>query len=158
MNDRATEMPWETRGKRVLLIERQLRLVGKERSSKGGCHRAEVIISVERTSCHCGGYDDNIFGHLIFSPSNHRMYSSSAMGDRLTGEASPELSPPGVVGVAMDPDGPEISSTTSVTTRPRFVISLFRVTRLWGKRPLDVCTCCRIAALLGKGHDHKLDQ
>jgi hypothetical protein len=54
------------------------------------------------------------------------------------------------VGVATAPDdGPAaISSTTSVTTRPRFVISLFRVTRLWGKSPLDVCTCCRIAALL----------
>jgi hypothetical protein len=101
-----------------------------------------------------GGYD-NIFGHLIFSPSNHRMYSSSAIGDRLTGEASPALlSPPGVVGAAEVPEGPAISSTSSVTTRPRFVISLFRVTRLWGKRPLDVCTCCRIAALLGKGN-HK---
>jgi hypothetical protein len=52
------------------------------------------------------------------------------------------------VGVVTAPDGPAMSSTTSVTTSPRFVISLFRVTRRWGKSPLEVCTCCRTAALL----------
>ena len=98
------------------------------------------------------GVHDNILGHLIFSPSNHRMYNSSAMGDRLTGEASAPLSAPGVVGVVAAPDGPAMSSTTSVTIRPRVVISLFRVTRLWGKSPFEVCTCCRMAALLTGRH------
>lgn len=98
------------------------------------------------------GVHDNILGHLIFSPSSHRMYNSSAMGDRLTGEASAALSAPGVVGVVAAPDGPAMSSTTSVTTSPRVVISLFRVTRLWGKSPFDVCTCCRMAALLTGRH------
>src|SRR6266851_6087001 len=95
-----------------------------------------------------GSVYDSILGHLILSPSSHRMYNSSAMGDRLTGEASAALSAPGVVGVVTAPDGPAMSSTTSVTTSPRFVISLFRVTRRWGKSLLDVCTCCRTAALL----------
>ena len=109
----------------------------------------EVATEQQESERYCGGGQDNIFGHLIFSPSSQRMYNSSAMGDRLTGEASAALSPPpGVVGVVMAPDEPATSSTTSVTTRPRFVISLFRVTRLCGKSPLDVCTCCRIAALL----------
>jgi hypothetical protein len=110
-----------------------------------------------KLALYCGGGHDNKFGHLIFSPSNHRMYSSSAIGERLTGEASAALSPPGVVGVVavVVPEGPAMSSTTSVTTRPRFVISLFRVTRLWGKRPLEVCTCCLIAALLRKAQSYK---
>src|SRR5258708_8366567 len=78
------------------------------------------------------------------------MYSSLAMGDRLTGEASAALSALGVVGVVTAPgaDGPVTSSTTSVTTSPRFIISLFHITHLWGKSILDVCTCCHTVALL----------
>jgi hypothetical protein len=89
---------------------------------------------------------DKMFGHLILRPSSHRMYKSSAIGDRLTGDASEPFSAPGVGGKARE--GPATSSTTSVTTSPRFVISLFRVTRLCGKSPLEVCTCCRTAAFL----------
>ena len=72
------------------------------------------------------------------------------MGDRFTGEASaPSVTPGVVVGAtATAPEEPEMSSTTSVTTSPRFVISLFRVTLLCGKSPRDVCTCCRTAAFL----------
>jgi hypothetical protein len=77
---------------------------------------------------------DRIFGHLILSPSSHLMYRSSAIGDRLTGDTSELLSALGVAG----PEEPAISSTSSVTTTPRFVISLFRVTRLCGKSPREV--------------------
>jgi hypothetical protein len=99
-----------------------------------------------------------MLGHLILSPSSHRMYNNSAIGDRLTGEASAPFSAPGVAGVVIAPDGPAMSSTTSVTSNPRFVISLFRVTRRWGKSPLDVCTCCRTAALLTKKKKSKVNE
>jgi hypothetical protein len=38
-----------------------------------------------------GGYRPEVYirlGHLIFNPSNHRMYSSSAMGDLRVGDDS----------------------------------------------------------------------
>ena len=103
------------------------------------------------------GVYDKILGHLILSPSSHRIYRSSAMGDRLTGDASEPVSAPGVAGNA--PEGPAISSTTSVTTSPRFVISLFRVTRLCGKRSREVCTCCRTATFLAaRQYVHTLEK
>jgi hypothetical protein len=103
-----------------------------------------------------------MLGHLILRPSSQRMYNSSAMGDRLTGEASPTFSAPGVGGDVIAPEGPAMSSTTSVTTSPRFVSSLFRVTRRWGNSPLEVCTCCRTATLLirkrnARDHQRKRD-
>lgn len=51
--------------------------------------------------------------------------------------------------MGIDVEGrPDISSVSSVTTRPLAVISLLRITRLWGNNPLDVCTCCLIAEFL----------
>jgi hypothetical protein len=38
-----------------------------------------------------GGYRPEVYirlGHLIFNPSNHRMYNSSAMGDLRVGDDS----------------------------------------------------------------------
>lgn len=113
----------------------------RKRVACGGC------------ACECDSrLYDNILGHLILRPSSHRMYRSSAMGDRFTGEASAPSATPGVVAgttpAPTAPEGPEMSSTTSVTTSPRFVISLFRVTLLCGKSPREVCTCCLTAAFL----------
>lgn len=101
----------------------------------------------------------NKLGHLIFRPSNQRMYKSSAMGDLRAGAAAESsLTAVAVVteeGVAertepvVSEDGsPDISSCTSVTTSPFEVISLLRVIRLCGKRPRVVLTCCRTAEFL----------
>jgi hypothetical protein len=71
-------------------------------------------------------------GHLILNPSNHRIYSSSAIGDLRMGSSpfasgTTDLPEPDVPEV----DGrPETSSCTSVTTSPFAVISLLRVIRL----------------------------
>ena len=74
-------------------------------------------------------------GHLIFSPSSHRMYSSSAMGDfrdeAMESSLFAEVGSAGVECPESDIDGrPVTSSCTSVTTRPWAVISLLRMIRL----------------------------
>ena len=68
-------------------------------------------------------------GHLIFSPSSHRKYNNSAMGDLRVGEAGVSSSFPAAV-VVGDDGRPDMSSCTSVTTRPLEVISLLRTIRL----------------------------
>jgi hypothetical protein len=80
-------------------------------------------------------------GHFNRSPSSQRMYISSEMGD-FFGIASSTFADSMVDGK------PEMSSWTSVTTRPLAVISLFRMMRLWGNKPRAVCTCCRTEVLL----------
>lgn len=96
-----------------------------------------------------------MLGHLILRPSNQRMYSISAMGDLRIGEpgSSPLVELDGdtecpEVGAPEEDGRPEMSSWTSVTTRPFAVISLLRIMRLWGNKPRDVWTCWRTAELL----------
>lgn len=110
------------------------------------------------------------FGHLSLRPSNQRIYNSSAIGLFLVGLApssdvvvavftvftggagtlgtgSP-LTPPPPPPVPAAPPPIPISSSSSVTTKPRAVISLRRTTRLCGTSPARaVCTCCRTAEL-----------
>jgi hypothetical protein len=80
-----------------------------------------------------GNHEDNMLGHLSFRPSSHRIYNNSAMGDFLDGEVSRGMAP---LADAREPVGldvvgkPEISSCSSVTTRPLDVISLLRMIRL----------------------------
>jgi hypothetical protein len=63
-------------------------------------------------------------GHLIFSPSSHRIYSSSAMGDFRDGAMESSLfteaeEAAGAECPESEDDGrPGTSSCTSVTTRP----------------------------------------
>ncbi len=64
---------------------------------------------------------DRILGHLSFSPSNHRMYKSSAIGDLFGGSS---------VAVGPEVEGSPDTSSSSVTTNPFEVISLFRMMRL----------------------------
>jgi len=74
-----------------------------------------------------------MLGHLSFRPSSHRIYNNSAMGDFRDGEVSWGIAP---LADAKEPVGldvvgkPEISSRSSVTTRPLDVISLLRMIRL----------------------------
>jgi len=89
------------------------------------------------------GFQGN--GHLSLSPSNHRRYRRSPIGDLFAGD-------PGVSVDAIDVDRvsetappepevagrPAISSCISVTTSPREVISLLRTIRLCGKRLREV--------------------
>jgi hypothetical protein len=79
-------------------------------------------------------HDPIRFGHLIFSPSSHRIYNSSAMGDLRVGElGGPSL--PAKDGECPCPEVEDVSSSCSTTTNPLEVISLRRVIRLCGKRP-----------------------
>ena len=117
--------------------------------------RAVVGIKVTENPRHDGerkeeclihpAHDPNIFGHFIFNPSNHLIYKSSAIGDFRAGDDGS-----GVVGFrpcptpcpCPDDEDEEASSSCSTTTSPLDVISLRRVTRLWGKRPRVVLMCC----------------
>ena len=79
-------------------------------------------------------YEDMILGHFSFSPSSHRRYNRSAMGDLLfVGDSGR-----GTAGGSDVAGKPETSSCSSVTTRPLDVISLFLIIRLCGKSPRDV--------------------
>jgi len=89
-----------------------------------------------------GNYDeDNILGHLSFRPSSHRIYNNSAMGDFRDDEVSwgmaPSIDATELAGLEVE-GKPEISSCSSVTTRPLDVISLLRMIRLWGNKPREV--------------------
>ena len=76
-------------------------------------------------------------GHFSLRPSSQRMYSSSAIGDRLFGASS--LTP--MTGASLDVGRPATTgSSSSVTTRPLAVITLLRKTRLWGKSSRAVWT------------------
>lgn len=77
-----------------------------------------------------------MLGHFSRSPSNQRIYNSSAIGDLRVGEAGSVRS--SLEGVGDDDDGKLEISSSSVTIRPLAVISLFRMTRLCGKRPRAV--------------------
>ena len=96
------------------------------------CGVRETIVQRKKVAMK-GSYEDNMLGHLSFRPSSHRMYNNSAMGDFRDGEASWGLAP---LADASEPIGldvagkPEISSCSSVTTRPLDVISLLRMIRL----------------------------
>lgn len=96
--------------------------------------------------------EDIRLGHLRRRPSSQRIYKSSAIGDLLFGDCgvSDGDVPFTSFGDASADDGnaPEISSRSSVTTRPFAVIILLRTMRLCGKRLCDVCMCCLTAGLL----------
>ena len=64
---------------------------------------------------------DKILGHLSFSPSNQRIYNNSAIGDFLGGSSA---------AIGPEVEGSPESSSSSVTTNPFEVISLFRMIRL----------------------------
>lgn len=73
------------------------------------------------------------------------MYSISAIGDLRTGELGSSLLlllleiTKGAVIEPVDEDGrPDMSSWTSVTTKPLAVISLLRMMRLCGNKPREV--------------------
>lgn len=94
--------------------------------------------------------EDIILGHLRRRPSSQRIYKSSAIGDLLLGDCGVSFTSlaPFADASADDGSAPEISSCSSVTTKPFAVIILLRTTRLCGKSPCDVCTCCLTAELL----------
>lgn len=88
-----------------------------------------------------------MLGHLSFKPSSQRMYNSSAIGLRFMLVA--EVGDAGrSVGALVVVEGPSSISSVSVTTSPRLVSSLFRVTRLCGRRLRDVATCSRTTSFL----------
>ena len=74
-----------------------------------------------------------MLGHFNFRPSSQRIYKSSAIGDLREGDSwagNPGVIPMDPVGLVDDDGRPDISSSSSVTTRPLDVISLLRVIRL----------------------------
>lgn len=91
-------------------------------------------------------YDDIRLGHLMRRPSSQRIYKSSAIGDLVLGSEGGSITSAGgrlrlfpLNGDASDEVGrPEISSCSSVTTKPFAVITLLRTTRSCGKSPCDV--------------------
>jgi hypothetical protein len=74
--------------------------------------------------------EDIRLGHLRRRPSSQRIYKSSAIGDLLLGDCGASD------GGASADDGSalDMSSCSSVTTRPFAVIILLRTMRLCGKR------------------------
>lgn len=85
-----------------------------------------------------------MLGHLSLRPSSHRIYKSSAIGDLRGGEAGASGS-----GIGEDEvEGRPAISCSSVTTRPFAVISLLRIIRLCGNRPLVVWMYCLTAEFL----------
>jgi hypothetical protein len=75
-------------------------------------------------------HEDMILGHLIFNPSSHRRYKSSAIGDFLEGASCGSKGETRWLTVSDDEGRPEMISWSSVTTNPLEVISLFRMMRL----------------------------
>lgn len=83
-------------------------------------------IQIDEISSH---HEDMILGHLIFSPSNHRRYKSSAIGDFLEGGSCGSEAEPRELTESDDEGRPEMTSCSSVMTNPLEVISLFRIMR-----------------------------
>ena len=100
--------------------------------------RWEVSRRVNRRDRLPPHHEDMILGHLIFNPSSHRRYKSSAIGDFLEGASWEGEGETRWLTESDDGGSPDMTSCSSVMTNPLEVISLFRMTRLWGNRPLDV--------------------